>query len=30
MDIPEYESKEKFKEKLLMAMSEGKDGFFIA
>lgn len=30
LEIPLYESKEQFHEKLLLAISEGKEGFYIA
>ena len=30
LEIPLYESKEQFYEKLFLAISEGKEGFYIA
>ena len=30
LELPQYESKDKFYEKLILAISEGKEGFYIA
>ena len=30
LELPRYESKDKFYEKLILAISEGKEGFYIA